>query len=379
MKTTVAQLSKTNRRLSFFEVSSLLPLEVVSQILQDWMAPQHLIVKDISAGFFDEDAVYQMMVMWACDTDSVAKTAAAFPTELQEEYWRIRQLSWLKSAKTFTSGHDFYMSHFALSLDPHSKFPAFSVDNVPVGILSAPEAHEAKIQPLIASPHAHLNFHGLERISLEFTAAEYFCLFDVRVPPFDIKDTDFFGDDLYHDELLNGAAGLLQHTQELTLVFGDRYKWAHAWSEVTNTSYTSARHRPSVCESGRVIDWILMYAWKGGWLQHIPAIRLEGDIQEWVKQKWYAIFESQRKYHASLGNTEADLFAVYDPDTKTIERLGLLPGMPIQAYFPEEHFPPRCMCETRCWRLQGGSVLEARQELVSDEWVVLGDWDWLWE
>tara|TARA_R110002003_G_scaffold25_11_gene1217 strand:- start:879 stop:1823 length:945 start_codon:yes stop_codon:yes gene_type:complete len=256
MKTTVAQLSNTNRRLSFFEVSSLLPLEVVSQILQAWMAPQHLIVQDISAGFFDEDAVYQMMVMWACDTDSVAKTAAAFPTELQEEYWRIRQLSWLKSAKTFTSGHDFYMSHFALSLDPHSKFPAFSVDNVPVGILSAPQAHEAKIQPLIASPHAHLNFHGLERISLEFTAAEYFCLFDVRVPPFDIKDTDFFGDDLYHDELLNGAAGLLQHTQELTLVFGDRYKWAqiratHLHATVPASANLAASSTGFSCMRGR--------------------------------------------------------------------------------------------------------------------------------
>ncbi|KAF2036436.1 hypothetical protein EK21DRAFT_51971 [Setomelanomma holmii] len=321
-------------KLSFFEVTSLLPREIVSQILQEWMAPQCLIVMDTSPDSFSDDDFAFLEIKWACDSDAEVESSEKFPAELKEEYWRIRHLSWLKAPKVFTSPYDFYVSHYALSL---SKPPP---DKVPYHIMFDWDFQDATIDPLIQREHHHLNYHGLERIVLDFSASEYFALFNVHLPPFLPSDEDDF--DVYPDLSVEGAAALLEHTRDLNLTFGDSYEWAHPWAEVEHPRFAEARYRPKVCDSGLLIDWILEFAWHGGFIQHIPTICLEGDVQEWVKRKWNDIFA---RHQAHPGRT----------------------------YRPKEHFPPRCKCDMPCWRMFGGKVIEAYSLTARMNWK--GEYD----
>ena len=130
-------------------------------------------------------------------------------------------------------------------------------------------------------------------------------MFDVAVPPFHYRDGAFAGDNLYRDEFCHGAGHFLLHTKELEIHFGDAYKQVNPWYDVqeaawceTNPAwnYAEARLRPHVCDSGLVIDWILEYAWYNGHLQHIKTITLTGDIQPWVREKWYDIFKRHAMY-----------------------------------------------------------------------------------
>jgi hypothetical protein len=54
--------------------------------------------------------------------------------------------------------------------------------------------------------------NGFERLILDFSAREYFALFDASKPLFDNNDL--------HNIVVYRAASLLQHCQHLTLVFG---------------------------------------------------------------------------------------------------------------------------------------------------------------
>lgn len=139
-------------------------------------------------------------------------------------------------------------------------------------------------------------------------------------------DNRVHGDNLYPNPLCHGAAAFLLHTRDFTLHFGTAYKSANAWynvgdkkwcttlTTITTTANAAAsslgqeeeeemtepRLRPHVCDSGRVVDWILEYAWHYGFLQHIPRIRLTGDVQPWVREKWYAIFAAQAEHNKQL-------------------------------------------------------------------------------
>jgi hypothetical protein len=317
--------------LSFSTLPPSLPREIVYRILKYWMSPQQLVVVDTpTAG----PVPSQLSVTYVCDTDT---PAASLSPALQTEYWRLRHLSWLQSPKYFSHPYYFYMSHFLLSA---SKFPETIAPN---SILQTYGIHpSAIVQPLLSRPHPHISTHGLEKIVLDFDACQYFAFFDVRVAPFDAED-------MYADPHLRRAASLLEHCHDLTLVFGTAYRYAHPWYELIDPEWDDARCRPRVCEMGVVIDWILEYAWARRNLQHIERVRLEGDVQGWVRRKWVAIFEVQRGWIQETCPTE-NLFKVHKPDLDHIERWGMDEDK-TDEWMAKEHYPPVCECEVGCWEI----------------------------
>ncbi|KAF2830371.1 hypothetical protein CC86DRAFT_402415 [Ophiobolus disseminans] len=345
--------------LSFFNLP--LPRELICQVLQNWIPSECLIVEEEHATpHCTPNTCSTFRVTYDCSADSGANTPRTLPADLRREYWRIRQLSYLRSAKVFRTPYDFYMSHYLLSLDPHTKLPPYTA--VPP---SLSQTHRTvAIQPLICLPHPHLSFHGLETVELDFDASQYFAFFNVRLPPFNTTDTASQGDELYPDPHLHGAAMLLQHCRHLVLHFDDAYGYAHPWFSVKDSTWADACLRPRVCERGLVIDWILEYAWHGAFLQHLERFEMRGDVQQWVRAKWTAIFDNpDRTGHES--------------DTEAIEQFGLVPGEE-ERWRAVDHFPPACKCEVGCWALRGGEVVEDVQECVwdeSEEVGVVGDWD----
>ncbi|KAJ4371109.1 hypothetical protein N0V83_004325 [Neocucurbitaria cava] len=389
-----------------------------------------------------------------------ARTAdlAALPPYLQAEFLRIWKLGWLTGPKNFESPWDFYMGHYLLlnSVLWHHFGGGF---NVPDSMVAALRTRldfdddgrfgiDTNVGDLVPSkerwPDPLLPYHGLEKVRLDFDAEQYFALFNVAVPPFNYQDNGVHGDNLYPDPFCHGAAALLLHTKDLTLHFGTAYKSAHPWynvgeekwctSPTTTTAAPSSslpgvivegeetvepRLRPHVCVSGKVADWILEYAWHHRFLQHIPHIRITGDVQPWVREKWHAIFAAQAEHNkqvlaatstatpatpatatpAPVGvlqrNTLLQPFAVHRPDIRAIEGIGKVrrnddddedPADPADQpeWKPERYYPPKCECEIGCWRLVGGKVLEETreksweemQEEQGEEGVeVVGNWD----
>ncbi|KAH7083064.1 hypothetical protein BKA63DRAFT_402597 [Paraphoma chrysanthemicola] len=308
-------------KLTFHDVVEPLSMELVLPVLKEWMSPQTLVVETFHVDNLDEDDPIPTYINWLCTTDAAADDPSIMPHDISDEYWHTRHKTFLEAPKVFTTGHDFWMTHAALAFSQQSPLPAFNPATLSDLIYFTPEAHYATLHPIITSLENN-GIHGLEKVVLDLSATEYFAIFHVTLPPFNIKDTQVHGDDLYPDERMHGAAGVLEHTQSLTLVFGEKYKYAHAWSDVRHHDFISADAtcRPNVCDSGLIVDWILEYAWSNKFLQHIPEVRFEGAVQGWVKEKWEGIFEAWREW---------------------------------EVYKPEEHFPPRCECKVPCGIVHG--------------------------
>jgi hypothetical protein len=307
----------------FVTLLEKMPREIINKILLHWITAQRLTVDEFPINnVTDFQPKLPLFITYRCDTDRFSKCSEVLPPALQDEYWYLRHLSWLKSAKLFTHPYDFYMSHYLLSLDPNTRLPLFT--DIPSSLTQI----DATIQPLIRLPHSHIATHGLEHIILDFDAPQYFALFNVRVPPFDTIDTDVPSSEAYPEANMHGAASLLQHCIHLTLVFGDAYRYVHPWYDVQEPAWDDARCRPHVCEMGKVINWIMSYAWAGGYLQHLEKIEFSGDVQDWVKEKW------------ENGLSEVDI--------EGIQSLGKVEG---EEWRPEEYYPPKCECEIGCWKL----------------------------
>ena len=327
--------STQSPRLSFRTLPPALPCETVNHVLQQWTDPPSLVVDD---AYDAQDNIHYMA--YVCDSDTAAES---LPNTLRDEYWRERELSWSRDTKVFRCPYYFYMSHYLLSLDPINTLSSF--DHVPATLLSAGTSTVIVSRPIRQQhSHAFSSNHGLEKVYLDFEASQYFALFKVRVPPFD--DDSEITYDVQSDPHIHGAASLLQHTKHLTLHFGEAYKWQHPWAEVG--TWHDARIRPNVCDGGLVIDWILEFAWQGEFLQHIPMIKVSGDVQPWVKTKWEGIFARKRGAAGS--------FAVHKPDLNAITKRGVEGSA--GEWQPEDHYPPKCTCEFRCCRLLNGSVAD---------------------
>ncbi|CAO2655507.1 Nn.00g043100.m01.CDS01 [Neocucurbitaria sp. VM-36] len=358
--------------LTFKTLPPNLPLEIRSRILYHWMSPQLLLV---SSPIPNTDSI-----RWTCTTDSlvVFNNTSLLPRPLAQEYKRLRKQGWLTGTKAFDAPYDFYMSHYLLGPHLLSHLKPYAVPRTAAWRAMEANANIAftsnvlRVKSLSSVPL----FRGFESITLDFSAEQYFAFFRVSVAPFN------FTDNRYHDALCRGAAAFLQHAKTVTLRFGAAYKERAEWA------YGEARFRPRVCESRRVVDWILGYAWHHGFLQHVAEMRIEGDVQEWVKRKWCGIFEMQaqrnrRRKVVADGEDEDDdgveLFAVFKPDIDAIETIGMVGG-DRDSWRAEEFYPPACTCEIGCWRLVDGTVEEERPEMSWDdvesgEDDVVGDWD----
>lgn len=352
-----------------------LPQGIVYRILGCWTGAQRLCAEKGKGGGFDA-------VRYVCDTDTVG---LELPGRLGEEYLRYQCRSFLYDDKYFDDPGTFYISHFLLTSGNGYNTPKDSNEWIQRVNQRIPMELDLVVRSAKESCSSHL--HGLEKITLDFTAGQYFALFNVGLPPFDhIADHD-----VALDPLLHGAASFLASTKHLTLHFGTAYKsLLHPWHNLSlDTRWTAnkyqdygeARLRPNICDSGLVVDWILEYAWEGWYLQHIPRIRITGAVQHWVQKKWHAIFEKQAAFNESHSELEkaARNFAVYDSDVDGIELMdvdkeegtacggdkedGACPANP--GYAAEDYFPPVCRCSIACWKL--GEEKEEEEEEEGEE------------
>ncbi|KAL5113669.1 hypothetical protein ACEQ8H_008456 [Pleosporales sp. CAS-2024a] len=304
--------SAPERPILTFSNLPFLPKEVLHLILSYWIGPEEVDVEatwPIMNSPWDPD----LLVTYQCPTDPAA---VMLPTDLAKEYWRMRHLSWLTSTKTFTTPYKVYMMHFALARSQDSALPALS------HFATAPPPYNTvTIDPLLTQPHPHHKFHGLERIRLEFTAHDFFDMFNLQLPPF--NDYNYWG-------------RALEHCKHLTLVFARTYCYAQPWFDIgyADEIWENAKCRYPMCEMGKVVDWILRAAWEGGFLKGMRTVQIEGNVQSWVRTKWEAIFATLAK-----DGEEVHL----EP-----EDYGMQQGMPWDV------LPPLCTCPIGCRTLRWG-------------------------
>jgi hypothetical protein len=377
-----------------------LPTELLLRVLEEWVGQQRVIID--CCGHSNYTLSYTKPEN--PDPFSLISKTSDTPSSIFKEYFHVRIHSWLTDTKDFSDPSTLYLSHLLMSLKMSDRLGAY--------ILPTGQPWDTMLRDLHLTLRANFPIlkdhnmqyalfphlaplHGFEKIKLDFTSEQYFAVFDVSVPPFHYADTTRTNDNLYPDPYCHSAGAFLAHTRELELHFGTAYKSTNPWYNVqepawceTNTTwnYGEARLRPRVCESGRVIDWILEYAWYAGFLQHIRKIRLTGDIQEWVKRKWEDILRRHGEYVDECpGEQEVGIFAVYRPDVIEIETIGMVGDNSHddddddEAWMPWNHYPPRCTCEVGCWRLKGGVVEEELQDKTWDDFEqyeveVVGDW-----
>ncbi|KAI4681964.1 hypothetical protein J4E81_009726 [Alternaria sp. BMP 2799] len=391
----MAHLSSNDDEMTFQVAAQNLPPELLLIVLQHWLGQQRIEI-DGSA-----HPLYTLSYSNPENIDpfaTLSRTSHA-PSFIFQEYFRSRIRSWLTDAKDFSDPTTFYMSHLLMSLKMKDRIGWYYLPNQPWDAT----CQDLKLSlstkfPVINDRGAqyarmkHLSsLHGLEKIKLDFTAEQYFAMFDVAVPPFHYRDGAIAGDNLYRDEFCHGAGHFLLHTKELEIHFGDAYKQANPWYDVQEAAwceinpaknFPEARLRPRVCDSGLVIDWILEYAWYNGHLQHIKTITLTGDVQQWVREKWYDIFKRHAMYLEEYPGQFYRIFVVHEPDPIDLETIGIEgedEDDQDEAWRPQNHYPPACRCEVGCWRLRGGRVEEELEvkswdefERFSDE--VVGDW-----
>lgn len=257
---------------------AVLPDELRRVVLQNKLAPASLEVGHIAAGIqahpgCSTASPRQLHVKYTCSTDG---DVHGYPEYLKSEYRLVRRLSWLKSWKLFRSPYNFAMSHLVLAADAQAAPPP--IVNLPVG-LQGSESEDypfedaiIAIDPIIYYINPRYQYHGLEKIVLDFDALQYIDFFNVTCPPFNNPTVHEPG------PLLRGAACLLEHCHELHIVFGEGFSTANPWDGLLCEEWQAAKTRSNICLMGHVVDWILEYAWRNGYIQHIKVVTLEGNI-----------------------------------------------------------------------------------------------------
>ncbi|KAG9189137.1 hypothetical protein G6011_06005 [Alternaria panax] len=400
-----------------FQVAAMhLPKDLLFNVLKEWIGRQSVVVGNNGCSNYTLSYVHP-------------ENPDPFPTlpddilDLQKECVRQRTYDWLTDTKEFDDPMTFCFSHFLMSakigdnrlgfynLSGHPFDPMAQDPNVTL-TTNFPIVKDRDKQYTLFKNLTHL--HGMDKLRLDFTAEQYFALFDVRVPPFHYADTNVAGDNLYPDEYAHCSGLFPAHTKQLELHFGDAYKSTNPWYNITEGGwcetnerweYKEARLRPHVCESGLVIDWILSYAWYEGYLQPIRKIRLTGDVQEWVKEKWHDIFTRHTEYIDAHPGERVHNLAVHRPDPIELETIGMVDDDEDndennnnnsnddddddedeemedndEAWMAKNHYPPTCACKIGCWRLRGGKIEEEVKPKTWDEFEqfeVGAEEDWM--
>ncbi|KAH7396931.1 hypothetical protein DE146DRAFT_59838 [Phaeosphaeria sp. MPI-PUGE-AT-0046c] len=342
------------------------PAEIRLCVLSHFVGPQLLEVEETTLyeqvqSSTSTVARQQLQIKYTCTTDAAVDD---LPEHLQPRYWDIRGLSWLRSPKYFMSLYHFAMAHRLLAASSQAALPA--IDNQPVDPES-PESEDdmgedpiVSIDPLIYTTNHNYPFHGLEKIVLDFDAEQYFDFFNVCIPPFDHPENQG------SDPRLRGAASLLQHCHELTILFGEKFCYVHPWYSLRCDEWQDARIRSNVCEKGRVVDWILEYAWHLGYLQHIKTIKIAGSVQEWVRKKWDDVFE---KWKEAQQNGKLEWKDVHRPNITHMETFGLVSG---REWALQDFYPPVCSCDLSCsslvpWAPMCGPAWNSWDEIPEEE------------
>ncbi|KAL5418363.1 hypothetical protein PMIN06_001417 [Paraphaeosphaeria minitans] len=254
---------------------------------------------------------------------------SGLPQRFEVEYnWLLRQ-KWLRSQKTFSEATSFAMTHIACLMCQPSRLP------------------------LVMQPCVRIELMGLEKVQLSLPTDVFFLLFKVSAPPFPSPDH------FHYDETLIGSGAYLTHTRKLTLDFTSMNPWYNLglgpWVEEDDGGMRPGDR--ATCTSGLVIDWILTYAWHYRYLQHILRVELRGDIQDWVKEKWYRVFAGTHPDQDNVASRQC-IHRIEHHGEKEAITLG-------ERWIPTKHYPPACRCELDCSRLRRGVV---EPEMPSTEW-----------
>lgn len=343
----------TQSTLSLEKVTEKLPPELIIMILRNCIGNEQF---DVARGTL---GVHYLI--WQRSTFIPASKLRLLPGPLLRTYHQLRRNSLITSTKTFSDPSVFYMAHVLLA--PERFRPP---NHAWARMFARPGSLLFRSCQYIGSVRYPVMLNVLEKIHLDFSAAEYFSLFAVPVPPF--SDSSHYANKNFmpgssSDPFLHNAGRFLSGTKELTLHFGERYKGANPWGIKPGL----------VCDSGLVIDWILEFAWARRFLQHIPVIRLTGAVQPWVQHKWHRIFEAQAKiWKGPDGRSPARAYQAHPPETRTF-LFESLDENDVKAWSGQDHYPPRCKCKTACLRVFGEGVVEGPLCLRTK----VESWDWI--
>ncbi|KAF2643586.1 hypothetical protein P280DRAFT_256386 [Massarina eburnea CBS 473.64] len=153
-----------------------------------------------------------------------------------------------------------------------------------------------------------------------------------------------------------GLASFLKEIKELKLSFGGG-KFADPWYlKRRRTGVDAVDSWKSTCVGGKLVDWILTFAWFHGHLQHIEKIQLEG-VQDWVEEKWSQVFARKHPNQAFIGS-HADVWNAAHVGLSQSELTG-------NQWNAQDFYPPRCECDVPCSELA---------KLVIKRGCVAGNW-----
>lgn len=284
------------------------------------------------------------------------------------EHAALLNLKWLHSRKVFSEPIKLAIIHISLLDNPGGfdvRVPLqFIVSNVTI----SPEMRSRPPLPL----------RGLEKICLDFCALEYMAFFKFDTQEF-VNEWGNRYDSA--DAYMYGGATFLQHTRELTLRFGDRYKRCEPWTRETLLPNSVADQstpgiHTTVCNKGLLVDWILTFAWYYKFLQHIPVIKLEGYVHDSVHEKWAAVFEGRHRYQDSIGS-QKEIDCILDLEEAQEDAPG---GWEFSG-----HYPPACTCgkfgekgAERWDNPEYGNTPEAFDDSEEPDWYSEHNWSTSW-
>lgn len=213
----MAPLSGNDDDMTFQVAAQNLPPELLLSVLQQWLGQQRIAIDGSTHSRYTlsysnpENTTPFATISKTCDS----------PPFILQEYFRSRIRSWLLDSKEFSDPTTFYMSHVLMSLKMGDCIGRYRLPSQPWDTLlhdpalslstKFPVINDRDVQYALMK---HLSsLHGLEKTNLDFTAEQYFAVFDVTVPPFHYRDDAVASDNLYRDDYCHGAGLFLAHTK----------------------------------------------------------------------------------------------------------------------------------------------------------------------
>ncbi|CAN9415881.1 unnamed protein product [Alternaria alternata] len=173
--------------MTFQLVAAHLPIELLLMVLKEWIGAQRVVVGN-------DGSLNYTLSYSNPDNPSLLFT---IPKPLLRDYIRQRNHAWSTDTKEFDDPPTFYLSHLLTSLKmPDNRLASYDLSSHPLNPISQDPNLTLSTTFPINNIHKLRNIlfpclpptHGFEKIKLDFTAEQYFALFDVQVPPFHYRD-----------------------------------------------------------------------------------------------------------------------------------------------------------------------------------------------